>query len=628
MWRYQQAREKWLLNSTIEADSEEVLSEDVVNIDDYKFDPEYISVDEWINIQRQEGVRHIIGNDIYLIIEDLGESNSRIIAPFTAAVLPAKDYSMYNNTFDNLVGHEAAENALSAFDLYLNACGPVWAVALGKKPLRAEDHSSFLLAVGTTQVGFPVQFNEEEQAEEAFVEFTLDGGGGPGSDYGRLLGRRESHHNLLQLWVVTCWLTSKGDSSDSVVEAGLRFCVDLRGRGSCWALRWRETDLRVEAGGDSRRFGVLAAVCGDGSCLVLVLPRDDPAPSSGGDASAESAQRVSLRAALEGSVAVTSVAWSPDGGQVCCGLSDGSLAVWVLAADQLVPSDAAPALRPGPTARFCDTSHADSEPSHCAVRSVQYCPFPSQPDLLLATGYDSNLTIWQLSDTYRPLFQKSTPLMKVLDSKWDPVGHGVYLVESAHSTVLWDNLWSPSVAERKAFYSHANKFSCIWAMDTFAHDQQSAVLTVSSDGTVRGGFSSLFVARAGMGFPPVELMRVLGVEDVSNSSTDSAANATYTAAAAVMIRRDTRLESTNHEENIFTRHLAVSMHTIDSIPLARSSVSSTADVDKAEKGVRGMSKRVSTLNEFETREGKDDRRLVAYGGAVGLIRVHSIHPIR
>mmetsp|Transcript_21540 Transcript_21540/g.30856 ORF Transcript_21540/g.30856 Transcript_21540/m.30856 type:complete len:218 (+) Transcript_21540:3-656(+) len=142
MWRYQQAREKWLLNSTIEADSEEVLSEDVVNIDDYKFDPEYISVDEWINIQRQEGVRHIIGNDIYLIIEDLGESNSRIIAPFTAAVLPAKDYSMYNNTFDNLVGHEAAENALSAFDLYLNACGPVWAVALGKKPLRAEDHSS------------------------------------------------------------------------------------------------------------------------------------------------------------------------------------------------------------------------------------------------------------------------------------------------------------------------------------------------------------------------------------------------------------------------------------------------------------------------------------------------------
>jgi len=139
---------------------------------------------------------------------------------------------------------------------------------------------------------------------------------------------------------------------------------------------------------------------------------------------------------------------------------------------------------------------------------------------------------------------------------------------------------------------------------------------------VRGGFSSLFVARSGLGFPPVELMRVMAVEDVSNNSTANSP------AAAVMIRRDTRLTSTSHEENAYTTHLAVSIHTIDSIPLKRSDVSLNAEIEAAEKGVKWKSKKESTLNEFETREGKNDRRLVAYGGAVGLVRVHSIHPIR
>jgi len=59
-------------------------------------------------------------------------------------------------------------------------------------------------------MGFPAPFTEDESVEGAapFVEFTLDGSSGVGSDYGRLLGRPESHHNLLQLWTVTCWLPS------------------------------------------------------------------------------------------------------------------------------------------------------------------------------------------------------------------------------------------------------------------------------------------------------------------------------------------------------------------------------------------------------------------------------------
>jgi len=141
MWRYQQAREKWLQNSML-SESEIFVSDDIVNCLDHSFDLEHITIDEWINIQRQDGIQHIIGNDIYLIVEDLGEKNSRIIAPLTATVIPAKDSIMIGNDFEDLVGHEAAESALDSFDIYLNACGPVWAVALAKKPVRTESNST------------------------------------------------------------------------------------------------------------------------------------------------------------------------------------------------------------------------------------------------------------------------------------------------------------------------------------------------------------------------------------------------------------------------------------------------------------------------------------------------------
>ena len=193
----------------------------------------------------------------------------------------------------------------------------------------------------------------------------------------------------------------------------MRLCVDLRARGSCWALSWRDADLVVDCdGGGSRRFGVLAVVCGDGSCLILVLPKDDltsrsvsvrekglskqplTRSSSGGGAGARVVSLKSVcRYELRCQAAVTSVTWSPMTPQVCCGLSDGSLALWTLSPQQLAANEPLTPLRPGPTARFCDTSHSDSEPCHCAVKTVQFCPFSSQPDLLLATGYDSDLTV-------------------------------------------------------------------------------------------------------------------------------------------------------------------------------------------------------------------------------------------
>lgn len=50
------------------------------------------------------------------------------------------------------------------------------------------------------------------------------------------------------------------------------------------------------------------------------------------------------------------------------------------------------------------------------------------------------------------------------------------------SQVQWDNLWCPYEGDKKALYGHANKYSCVWALEAFEFDGQSFVLSASSDG--------------------------------------------------------------------------------------------------------------------------------------------------
>ena len=139
--------------------------------------------------------------------------------------------------------------------------------------------------MGTSQVGFPpleaddrVKCAEGEADGAATLEFTLDGRAGPGTDFARLIGSPESHHNLIQLWGIEYPHEETG--SGSGVEVRLRYLVELSGRGSCWGLCWSGTDVRLQSNaaeeadrGKVTRFGLLAAVCGDGSCLVFLLPK-------------------------------------------------------------------------------------------------------------------------------------------------------------------------------------------------------------------------------------------------------------------------------------------------------------------------------------------------------------------
>lgn len=141
-------------------------------------------------------------------------------------------------------------------------------------------------------------------------------------------------------------------------HASLSYCVELKGRGPIWGLSWApswsessspsspsasflEKEEGISAAAitaittalDKKSLGLLATVCGDGCCLILLLPRDlsgnrdnnccyDSSPVID-----ESDVKVTeLR--IHG-VMVTCVAWScHQPFKICCGMSDGSVTIW------------------------------------------------------------------------------------------------------------------------------------------------------------------------------------------------------------------------------------------------------------------------------------------------------------
>ena len=123
-----------------------------------------------------------------------------------------------------------------------------------------------------------------------------------GSDFVRVVGKEESSPNLIQVWGL-CY----EEATMAPPTVSLQYFVELSGRGSVWSLSWSARDVcagNAEGGSleeeevctsttasclailyrayNSRcylliqaRWGVLAAVCGDGSCLILMLPKNN-----------------------------------------------------------------------------------------------------------------------------------------------------------------------------------------------------------------------------------------------------------------------------------------------------------------------------------------------------------------
>ncbi len=125
----------------------------------------------------------------------------------------------------------------------------------------------------------------------------------------------------------------------------LAYCVALNSRGPTWGLTW--SPMLFRRGSNPQLLGVLAVVCGDGSCLILVLPRSDPALAAWGsqsrgvdDVQVFTESDVCRFEVRLPDVAVTTAAWSPHRAfELVCGMMDGSVTVWKLEADMFSPGE-------------------------------------------------------------------------------------------------------------------------------------------------------------------------------------------------------------------------------------------------------------------------------------------------
>ncbi len=133
---------------------------------------------------------------------------------------------------------------------------------------------------------------------------------------------------------------AKGQSSGATSLPGaqkgptarLAYCVALNNRGPTWGLCWSPASLSCS--GSSTLLGALAVVCGDGSCLVLILPRPmaptttlNPLDVPLFDEAAVCRCEIRFERSM-----VSCASWDPHRPlQLVCGMMDGSVTIWNLA---------------------------------------------------------------------------------------------------------------------------------------------------------------------------------------------------------------------------------------------------------------------------------------------------------
>jgi hypothetical protein len=171
----------------------------------------------------------------------------------------------------------------------------------------------------------------------------------------------------------------------------------------------------------------------------------------------------------------------------------------------------------------------------------------------------------------------------------------IHLINSNLVQVYWDHLWAGSKDSiiRFYLYSHVHKFGGLWQTAAFVADDQTCIFSVASDGSVRGGFPSVF--SFGKNTPTESLLELFRVLEVTNELTEEGVP---TARVTVSLSTDNFTDSYSLES--FVSQNSVALHTIDSALVA------VGNKDDAQK--------------------QGSVHVVAYGGAAGLVRIHSVNP--
>jgi len=450
-------------------------------------------------------------------------------------------------------------------------------------------------------------------------------------------------------------------------------------------------------------LGLCAVVCGDGSCLVLALPTTSNPREEAHEA--ETASTANLGAPCATSIPVFTEAqvckwaisvpgnkimcasWSPhDPSLLCCGMLDGTLTLWRL--EMNLAANAQICLS-APRFRFSDKysmepcfgipSSTFGQPlalSPRTIRSVSFCPY--HPNFILSGGHDGFLKVWRTNDHSRAFYMSEGKNGYVFDAQWDPCGLGIYSVGSDKTTVGYDPFWSGKVNEKKTtsetqflgttkpLFSHQKLFGCIWQLTPFVADEQSFLLSASSDGSVRCCVSSYLAIQRLTSQKHVAvytIFRLLGFE----SEHDELEATTTMSSSACDDRRDSRDDdwsgsvsvlrvvlydkSERPPEMAISASSALAMHAVDCIsvvsayeldsPFNMATESSDVEHESSEaEDFVLMEEEDENDEEADEAEDEDksnkrarkllkrakrplaDAQLVAYGGSSGLLRIH------
>jgi hypothetical protein len=199
-------------------------------------------------------------------------------------------------------------------DLYLNTAGPIWCIAYAPTHAGSAPTSAYqnYFAVGTSRIGW---------LDAADGQKTLAGTCEVGDDIPYNIGMKHRSPNLLQIWGLKTQYSggngtkksgfkssAESSAAPAVTAVSLQYCVGLQCRGPVWKVAWSSwnpfgadgVEGEEEGGEDaaaaadrdrelreiSQNFlGILAVVCGDGSCLVMVLPKSPNTNSSSSSSS-------------------------------------------------------------------------------------------------------------------------------------------------------------------------------------------------------------------------------------------------------------------------------------------------------------------------------------------------------
>jgi hypothetical protein len=260
-------------------------------------------------------------------------------------------------------------------DLALNACAPVWCVAFNPSLATGAGGDSRYLAVGTTRLGWPddavvaagvkappvvggaaADPDLFGRFSTAVVEENELGCAGLGCDQLYVVGQgaisAARHPNIVQIWRLD------GDGTAADTSAHCVFGIGVDECGPVWSLQWCPVRSSPTASGDNisdwrchrgSELGLLAVVCGNGSCVVFAVPREQWVAGCSGCASADlDGLPVLLASSLRrweigAEHGVSCVAWhvlpradasadsAGSGGdryQLLCGQTNGSWSLW------------------------------------------------------------------------------------------------------------------------------------------------------------------------------------------------------------------------------------------------------------------------------------------------------------